>query len=67
MVDIGLPDMTGVEVVNTIRQFDPDAKCVMITGFKREHLAEIGVDPGIDVMVKPVNPEQLLEALSLPH
>ena len=38
LLDIGLPDMSGYEVMDRIKKLDPEANIIMLTGRKETHL-----------------------------
>jgi CheY-like chemotaxis protein len=63
--DLGLPDMSGWELVDRLRERDAGVRVGVITGWEvpdgDEELKRRGIDL---VFVKPVDPDQLLAALS---
>jgi signal transduction histidine kinase len=63
--DLGLPDMSGWELVDRLRQRDVGVRVGVITGWAIPDEDEALKQRGIDlVFVKPVDPDQLLAALS---
>lgn len=65
MMDVGLPDMTGIECVSEIREKNPDLPVLLMTGFSITHMEEQGYD--IDrypILTKPVKPQAVLEILA---
>ena len=65
VIDIGLPDMTGVDVITRIRDEDPEARCVFITGFNTDYLDQLGIDREVYIVVKPVSVVEILQALKI--
>ena len=63
LVDVGLPTVGGLEVVERLRQHWPAAKVLFISGFGRKALAERGVRPGPGLLEKPFAPLTLLERI----
>lgn len=71
LLDIGLPDINGLEVLKTIRQeeeirglnYDDGVKIVMQTGFKESWMEAFngGCD---DYVIKPYSFEELLEKIN---
>jgi CheY-like chemotaxis protein len=63
LVDVGLPSVSGPEVVARLKQRWPAAKVLFISGFGRKTLAERGVRPGPGLLEKPFAPLTLLERI----
>jgi len=73
LLDIGLPSIDGLEVLKQIKQFDADAKVIMITGYPssmmREEAMRIGAfafyeKPGVIRMLKNVTKNALASQVS---
>jgi DNA-binding response OmpR family regulator len=52
ILDIGLPDMTGLEVVKRIRPIAPNIKIIITTGYRDDELEEQAQGLGINQYVK---------------
>ncbi|MBN2334068.1 response regulator [Candidatus Bathyarchaeota archaeon] len=64
LIDIRLPDMTGIELLSRIRETKPKMKKLILTGFPDAPTAIEAVNQRADAyLVKPFNPEQLLDLL----
>lgn len=64
-MDVKLPDINGVETFLTIRQMDPDAKVVMMTGYQIDRLLALATNSGaIKVLRKPFAIEAILDTLN---
>jgi CheY-like chemotaxis protein len=63
LVDVGLPSVSGPEVVARLKQRWPAAKVLFMSGFGRQVLAERGVQPGPGLLEKPFAPLTLLERI----
>lgn len=64
-IDVGLPDIDGVDTLSRVRQIDPRARCFLLTGYSADHLLEQGVDAGaVEVLTKPVDVDELLRKLT---
>jgi CheY-like chemotaxis protein len=61
LVDVGLPDLSGPEVVERFKQRWPAVKVLFVSGFGRTALAERGLVPGPQLLEKPFSPTALLE------
>jgi CheY-like chemotaxis protein len=61
LVDVGLPGMSGPEVVERLQQRWPGVKVLFVSGFGRTALAERGLGPGPHLLEKPFSPIALLE------
>ncbi len=65
ITDIMMPDMTGDEVIEQIKERKPTQPCIVITGFaSRDKISRI-VKAGntIDILTKPLVFDRLLKAL----
>jgi EAL domain-containing protein (putative c-di-GMP-specific phosphodiesterase class I) len=62
--DISMPEMSGVELLRTIRQHDADLPVVLVTGIPAIESATDAVEYGaFKYIVKPVEPEALRKAV----
>jgi PAS domain S-box-containing protein len=61
LIDIKMPDMDGVELLQAVRNLDPDTVCVIITGYATLELAVRTTKLGAyDFVTKPLTPNELL-------
>jgi|WetSurMetagenome_2_1015567.scaffolds.fasta_scaffold186685_2 DNA-binding NtrC family response regulator len=72
LLDIGLPSMSGIAVLEEIRRIDPAARIIVITGYASVESAVQAIQSGaVDFLQKPYEVEVLLRkistALSSPH
>lgn len=64
LMDITMPQKDGLTALSEIRQFDPQAKVIMLTALNQQSLALQAVQAGAtDFLVKPYNPERIVKAL----
>jgi CheY-like chemotaxis protein len=61
LVDVGLPDASGPEIVERLRPRWPAVKVLFMSGFGPAALAERGLRPGPQLLEKPFSPPALLE------
>ena len=60
LLDINLPDISGLKVLEQLRALQGGLHCVMITGeFNSKHVVEAMKHGASDFLIKPVNFEQL--------
>ncbi len=65
ITDIKMPGMDGLKMSHAIRDFLPDAKIVILTGYDDFKLAKEAIDISANAYIlKPVEEEELLEALN---
>ena len=66
LVDIFMPDMDGLEVIQLLRKTRPACKIIAISGGsgKRDHLDTAKYLGADDTLKKPFSPQELLEAVS---
>jgi len=64
MTDLRLPDLSGMDIVRTVRRERPDVAVIVITGFgsvpSAVEAAKLGVT---DYIEKPFTPDQITEAV----
>lgn len=61
-LDVILPDNTGLDVLKTIRQNDPDVKVVMCSAVGQEVIVNEALESGASAyIVKPFSEEKVLE------
>ena len=64
LLDLGLPTMNGLEVLRMIRDFDPAARVIVVTGYGSDESADVAFRYGaIDFVQKPFDPARLLERI----
>jgi CheY-like chemotaxis protein len=61
LVDVGLPGVSGPEIVERLKPRWPAVKVLFMSGFGRAALAERGLRPGPHLLEKPFSPPALLE------
>lgn len=66
LLDISMPGMNGIEVLQALRAFDPAACVVMCSAIGQENMILEAVKSGAaDFIVKPFKNEQILAAVEL--
>jgi two-component system response regulator AtoC len=64
LLDIGLPSMSGIEVLKQIRQIDQKAKVIVITGYASVESAVHAIRAGAwDYVKKPYDVDALLKKI----
>jgi signal transduction histidine kinase len=64
LLDVMMPGMGGLEVLDRIHEHDPNIICVMITGFATVDLAAQAMKQGArDFLPKPFSSDELLEVV----
>ncbi len=65
VMDLGLPDLTGIEGLHEIARDKPAIRCFLISGHSRAHIMERERDiENIEILTKPFNPRDLLKRLA---
>lgn len=62
LTDVGLPDMSGVELARQLRRDNPDLPVIYATGEK--HIDGVNPDPRTRILTKPFGSEEMREALA---
>jgi len=61
VIDMSMPEMTGLELLAEIKQISPETECLMLTGMEEVELAVKAMRLGAyDYLVKPVSRDKLL-------
>jgi DNA-binding NtrC family response regulator len=64
LLDVGLPSMSGIEVLKQIRQIDQKAKVIVITGYASVESAVLAIRAGAwDYVKKPYDVDVLLKKI----
>lgn len=64
-LDITMPEMTGLEALKAIREFDSKAKVVMVSAMGQEHLIREAVIGGAkSFIVKPFKEDHVVQTLT---
>jgi len=65
LLDIMMPDVSGIDLLEPIRQHDPDIVCIIITGYATVELAVQAVKRGAyDFISKPFSADELILAVT---
>jgi DNA-binding NtrC family response regulator len=65
ILDIKLPDISGIEVVKRIRKFNNKIRIVLITGYPEFKNAIDSLEYSIEeILFKPVSPNELLRVIN---
>ncbi|MGB0254894.1 MAG: response regulator, partial [Flavobacteriaceae bacterium] len=60
LLDENMPGMSGLEVLNDLKQQKPSLPVIMITKSEEENIMEEAIGAKIaDYLIKPVNPNQI--------
>ena len=64
MMDITMPEMSGIDAVMEIKKIDPDARIIMCTAMGQRTLVLEAIAAGArNYIVKPFTPSKVLEAV----
>lgn len=64
-MDITMPEMTGIQGLKAIREYDPNAKVVMVSAMGQESLVKESIINGArSFIVKPIKEDQIVKTLT---
>jgi CheY-like chemotaxis protein len=64
VTDVIMPEMNGLELVNSLRSFYPELKCVFMSGYTRDVIAHHGIlDQGVHFIQKPFSKKDLAKTV----
>ncbi|MFO8112598.1 MAG: response regulator [Desulfosalsimonadaceae bacterium] len=60
ITDIMMPEINGIQVLETVKEINPEVRVIIITGFATSDLARESMEKGAyDVIAKPFKPADL--------
>jgi DNA-binding NtrC family response regulator len=66
ILDLKMPDMSGLDVLAEIKKYDPDIEVIMLTGHGSANSGIEAMEKGaFDYIMKPVDLQELLEKINL--
>ncbi len=63
IVDVRLPDINGLDVVDRLKETNPAIQCIVMTAYSRDLPAGISLDGEEGYFAKPVDLEKMLSAI----
>ncbi len=63
LIDIGLPDINGLECARRIRALGNDARILFMTGYSAADLPSRSELEGAELLTKPLDPEMILQRI----
>jgi len=64
LIDITMPEMDGIELLETIRNCSPRTECIMVTAIDEARVAVQSIRRGAyDYLVKPISKEDLVSSI----
>jgi CheY-like chemotaxis protein len=65
LLDIGLPDMSGIEVARDLKKNFPDTKVIVLTAFASDEIRDDAMKAGVvSFVTKPLTPKKLMETIA---
>lgn len=65
LMDITMPEMSGIDALKEIRRIDPEARVIMVSALGQEAMVIQAIQHGAkDFIVKPYEPDRVLSALT---
>jgi two-component system response regulator YesN len=60
LTDIMMPVMDGLQLISKVKEFNPDIKCIILSGYQEFNYVKKGMELGIEnYLLKPVNEQEL--------
>lgn len=64
LMDITMPEVDGIEATKKIKEYDPDAKVIMVSAMGQMVKVCEAIDAGAkDFVVKPFDPDKILQCI----
>jgi len=64
VTDIVMPDLNGLELLEAMREEDPWARVIAISGKSAKSLNKAARSGALAILTKPVDPEELLQEIN---
>ena len=61
LIDVSLPGMNGLQLVEVLRRQQPDLRLLVVTGHDEEHYAEAAIRAGADGFIRKGDTAALLQ------
>jgi FixJ family two-component response regulator len=61
--DVGMPGMSGIQLLEQVRTERPDLPVILITGRQEKHLSQLALRNGAQYFEKPLDSTRLIEAV----
>jgi len=61
--DVGMPGMSGIQLLEQVRLSRPDLPVILITGRQEKHLSQLAARHGARYFEKPLDSVRLIEAI----
>jgi len=66
LTDIGMPRMSGLELIETVRQRNPDIRCIILSGLNEfEHARQAIKLQVLEYILKPIDPAEIERVMSI--
>lgn len=63
LTDVVMPDLSGPDLVHEVRRKYGNVRCLFMSGYEPQQLADRGMDAGCGYLQKPFTPERLLRKI----
>ncbi len=64
VMDVGLPDLSGVDGLLEILEIKPETRCFLMSGFSTAHVEARADSGALEILTKPFDPEALSQRIS---
>lgn len=61
--DVGMPGISGIQLLEQVRLQRPDLPVILITGRQEKHLSQLALRHGAQYFEKPLDSTRLIEAV----
>jgi DNA-binding response OmpR family regulator len=63
ILDVRMPGLLGTEIAQTLKEFNPDARIILISAFADETLRETAANLGAPLLSKPFSTTDLFKVI----